>query len=119
MNNRARSGPTRRRVAMVFLLLVAVVPLWVPVKRQLLVSYYLHQARRALDDVELKQAEEKLQAVERLQSGRSDVHYLLAVAYRRHAQYRLAEEHLQRARELGWPLRDLERQLMMIMFQKG
>ncbi|HVC94949.1 MAG TPA: tetratricopeptide repeat protein, partial [Pirellulales bacterium] len=119
MNNRARSGPTRRRVAMVFLLLVAVVPLWVPVKQQLLVAYDLHQARRALDNVELQQAEERLQAVERRQPDRSDVHYLLAVSYRRHAEYDLAEKHLLRARALGWPIRDLERQMMMILFQKG
>jgi tetratricopeptide (TPR) repeat protein len=119
MSKQARPKTMRRRVVVILLLMMALALVSVPVVGQLFVAFDLYRAQRALADVELDRACDWLQAAERRQPNRADVQYWLAVAYRRHAQYRVAQEHLERAQVLGWPKDDIERQQMMILFQMG
>ncbi|HEV3021987.1 MAG TPA: tetratricopeptide repeat protein, partial [Pirellulales bacterium] len=77
------------------------------------------QARRALAAAEPEQACQWLDAAAQRQPDCAEAHYLLAVALRRLARYRLAEEHLQRAERLGWQRTDLELQGRLIEFQRG
>jgi tetratricopeptide (TPR) repeat protein len=84
-----------------------------------LVGYDLYQARRALAKPDVPAALRFLTAAEKREPDRAEVQYMLAAAFRRGALFKPALEHLERAKALGYPRRELERQEMMLRFQMG
>ena len=83
------------------------------------VSHFVGSARQALDRGDLAAALSALQSAEHSPFNRAQVQYLLAVANRRAERLDRFERHLDRARELGWPAEDLERQEWLAVAQSG
>ena len=80
---------------------------------------YLNAARQSLDGGDPRAALTPLQAAAQTHRRPAEVQYLLAVAYRRAGQFDRFRPALQRARELGWPAADTERQEWLAIAQLG
>jgi tetratricopeptide (TPR) repeat protein len=99
-------------------LLVAAVCAY-PAWRTVRATWWLSEARRCLDASRPEDALAALTKVDRLQTGRADVHYLLAVASRRAGKLGQMSSYLDRAEQLSWPLEDIERQRALAVIQMG
>jgi len=113
------SKPQTGRRAVILLLLMTSAPFAWWVARNELVNYDLARARRAMADLDLDAARTWLQAAERRQPKRAEIHFRLGVVHRRAGRYRPAKECFERAAQLGWFQKDLQRQRTLVAFQLG
>jgi tetratricopeptide (TPR) repeat protein len=86
---------------------------WVRVERN------LNAARQSLAQGDPAAALDPLQRAEQTRPNRADVQYLLAVAHRRSGRLDRFQAHLFRARELGYPPDDVQRQEWLAVAQSG
>lgn len=115
----ARIGSPRRRrlllAAGLGLLLTAGWFAW----GHLQLKHYTIKARQALDAGDPEAALSPLELAAHAHADSAEVEYLLAVVFRRTGQTELFRQHLDRARKLGWPAEDLERQEWLAVVQAG
>jgi tetratricopeptide (TPR) repeat protein len=116
--SQGRGGRWRTAWRVLFLLLLLGLVAWLFGPR-VFVGYDLYRAHRALAKPDLAEAQSWLEAAQGRDPDRADVEYLLAGVHRRMVHFQKARTHLERARQLGYPRRDVERQEMMLLFQMG
>lgn len=108
------------RAAVVFAC-VAVGCAWVApfAKREWQFRRHLRAAQIALDRLVAENAIIELSAAEKLKPDSAQLQFLLGVANRKAGHLDDCRPHLNRARELGWPDKEIRFELLLLAFQAG
>lgn len=80
---------------------------------------HMRVARVAFERLVADNAVLELQAAEKLKPDSAEVQYLLGVANRKAGHLEDCSPHLKRARELGWPEKEVRFQQLLLAFQAG
>lgn len=80
---------------------------------------HLHAAHVAFDRFVAENAIAELTEAEKLQPGSAEVQFLLGVANRKAGHLDDCRPHMNQARDLGWPEKDIRFELLLLAFQAG
>ena len=108
---------TRKRISILLLLGLAVTA--VILLPSVLTYYDISQARAAYKQRKWDRARELLESATHRDSTHAEAEFLLARVHRKLAQPNLVHEHLDRARQLGYPEMKLQREWWLMLAQSG